>query len=261
MANVDFTVANLTTAFEHDWRNSRAATEGNYVSRPMILDLYRQLERAHRGREVEAVMRYANELIDAHGVEALRQEGAYVDRYHFDIIATYVNMGDPYVLTLLYDSENHAFLLTSYGGFLEAWEAEHPPETTCSDCGIVIAGDQEGGICADCADSREEAAAPGEYGRQFDVWVAHQRRGDGPHLVKARWSGGEDAENPLATVELSVHLPVSFRGNVETNAIRLPTGILYEARGITWIDSGWRLVKDSIGRALVELDRFLEETA
>jgi len=214
---------------------------------------------ANTPRRVDEVLQRANaeDLVDGHGVEGVHGEGEGMHSGNM----SYVNMGETYAETLIYDDDSDTFMLGTWGGWLEAWRAEHPLETTCSDCGIVIAGDREGGVCSDCAEEREEASGSGEHGRQFDVWVDHRLRGDGPYLVKAYWLGGEDPENPLATVELSVHLPVSFRGNVETNATRLPTGILYEARGITWLDSGWRLVKDSVEKALVELDRYLEQTA
>jgi hypothetical protein len=73
-------------------------------------------------------MEQANEALGGHGVEAIRGEEHHVDNYHFDIIATYVNFGDTYVTTLLYDTEAHTFYLTSYGDWLEAWEQEHPRE-------------------------------------------------------------------------------------------------------------------------------------
>jgi hypothetical protein len=70
----------------------------------------------------------ANRLIGGHGVEAIRIEGAHVDNYHFDIVATYVNMGDPYVATLLHESETGRFLLTTWGDWVEANERNYLPE-------------------------------------------------------------------------------------------------------------------------------------
>jgi hypothetical protein len=73
-------------------------------------------------------MSLVNEHVGGSGVEAIRIEGAHVDNYHFDIVATYVNTGDTYNLTLVHDSENNSFHLTSYGDWLQAYEEEHPTE-------------------------------------------------------------------------------------------------------------------------------------
>jgi hypothetical protein len=217
---------------------------------------------ANTPRRVDEVLQRANaeDLVDGHGIEGVHGEGEGMHSGNM----SYVNMGDTYAETLIYDVDSDTFMLGTWGGWLEAWRAEHPRLCpVCVDRPAEYNGDtgEYDLPCSTCTEEREEASGSGEHGRQFDVWVDHRLRGDGPYLVKARWLGGEDPENPLATVELSVHLPESFRGNVETNVTLLPTGILYEARGITWLDSGWRLVKDSVEKALVELDRYLEQTA
>lgn len=94
-------------------------------------------------RRANDVLERANRLLQGHGVEALRSEGAHVDNYHYDIIAAYVNLGDTYATTLVYDTEQGEFLLTSYGDFLEGWEAVErraeeeadPEEDVCVTCG------------------------------------------------------------------------------------------------------------------------------
>jgi len=79
------------------------------------------------GRKAEAVLEEVNKLIDGHGVEALRDENAQ-DSYYGDTIATYVNMGDTYETTLLYDVREHTFHVTSWGDWYEAYEAEQENE-------------------------------------------------------------------------------------------------------------------------------------
>jgi len=66
-----------------------------------------------------------NKLVGGYGVEAITHEDAYVDRYYFNIIATYVNMGDTYKGTIVHDSDTGEFLLTSWGNFYEEWEGEN----------------------------------------------------------------------------------------------------------------------------------------
>ena len=73
----------------------------------------------------EDIMREINNLIDGHGVEAIRKEDTHVDNYYFDIIATYINTGDTYNATIVHDSETGEFHFTTYGDFLEKWELEN----------------------------------------------------------------------------------------------------------------------------------------
>lgn len=82
----------------------------------------------HRPRHNELVMHAVNAVLDGHGVEAIRAEHAWVDSFHGDIIATYVNFGDTYCLTVVLDSETGEFILTSWGDFYEGWLAENPEE-------------------------------------------------------------------------------------------------------------------------------------
>jgi hypothetical protein len=71
--------------------------------------------------EIDAALDLANEVLDASGIEAIREEGAHVDRYYMDITGLYVNVGDPYIPTVIYDTENSEFLINQgYGDFVEA---------------------------------------------------------------------------------------------------------------------------------------------
>jgi hypothetical protein len=76
----------------------------------------------HKPSDTELKMHALNALFDCHGVEAIRVDGAWVDSYHHDIVAAYLNTGDTYALTVVLDSETGEFLLTSYGDYMEAYE-------------------------------------------------------------------------------------------------------------------------------------------
>ena len=65
----------------------------------------------------ELIMAALDEELDGFGTEAIR--GRYVDRYHGEIQAEYVNMGDTYDLTILLDHETENFILTSMGDWIE----------------------------------------------------------------------------------------------------------------------------------------------
>ena len=72
---------------------------------------------------IDAALELMNKFLGASGVEAIRGSGAHVDRYYYDIVALYVNTGDTYSMTLLYDTDKDKFEVTSWGGWVEAMEA------------------------------------------------------------------------------------------------------------------------------------------
>jgi hypothetical protein len=68
-------------------------------------------------RSVDDTLKTANRLIGGYGVEVLR--GKYVNSYYGDIVAEYVNVGDSYAATLLFNTVTSRFSLTSWGDFVE----------------------------------------------------------------------------------------------------------------------------------------------
>ena len=79
-------------------------------------------------RKRELKLTALDELLRTHGVEAIQPEGAWVDRYYGSCVASYLNTGDTYAPTLLLDHEVERWKLTSWGDFLEAWEARQVGE-------------------------------------------------------------------------------------------------------------------------------------
>lgn len=67
----------------------------------------------------EQVMCALNELIGGYGIEAIREDGAWIDNYHGDIAATYINQGDTYAMTIIRDSRTGLFHITDIGTYLE----------------------------------------------------------------------------------------------------------------------------------------------
>lgn len=68
--------------------------------------------------KVDDILDMANDLLDGHGVEAIRGD-YHVDNYYHDIVGLYVNMGDTYNLTLLYDTDRGKFYVTTMGDWVE----------------------------------------------------------------------------------------------------------------------------------------------
>lgn len=58
-----------------------------------------------------------NQVLEGYGVEPIR--GAWVDGFHGDCCAEYVNMGDTYDQTVVYDVRKDKYTITSWGDFVE----------------------------------------------------------------------------------------------------------------------------------------------
>lgn len=68
----------------------------------------------------DAKLSALNELLGLYGVECIR--GEVWDRYYHDNVAEYLNTGESYTATLVLDHQAGKWLLTSYGGYVEAME-------------------------------------------------------------------------------------------------------------------------------------------
>jgi hypothetical protein len=66
---------------------------------------------------VEKQMELLNSVMEGYGVEVIR--GQTWDRYFTDACGVYVNMGDTYVVTILYDVCRQRFVVTTWGDWVE----------------------------------------------------------------------------------------------------------------------------------------------
>lgn len=69
-------------------------------------------------RTVDDLLEETNHAIGGHGVEAIRSN-KFWDPYYLDIAALYVNLGDPYTTTLLYDVGSKQFYVIDYAEWVE----------------------------------------------------------------------------------------------------------------------------------------------
>jgi hypothetical protein len=74
------------------------------------------------------VLEEANRLLKGFGVEATQCESCQVDKYYYGIVLLYVNMGETYETTFMYDTEKGRFLIGSWGDWFERHEAQHAKE-------------------------------------------------------------------------------------------------------------------------------------
>lgn len=71
----------------------------------------------NRPDNVDLTMTAINEVLDGYGVEAIR--GSWVDRYYGDCCALYVNMGDTYDQTVVYDTRKGEYKVICWGDWVE----------------------------------------------------------------------------------------------------------------------------------------------
>jgi hypothetical protein len=76
------------------------------------------MERTGHDRSVERSMDRINNLLHGYGVEAIRGDVSY-EPFWMDAVALYVNMGDTYIPTVLYDVPKYAFRVMSWGDWVE----------------------------------------------------------------------------------------------------------------------------------------------
>jgi hypothetical protein len=70
---------------------------------------------------VDEIMEILNDRMGGFGIEALR--GKENDKYLGDVIALYIDMGDTYARTVIYDTQEKEFHLKSWGDFMESRES------------------------------------------------------------------------------------------------------------------------------------------
>ena len=116
MAHVDFSLG--------DWK--QFCLNHGLEDEDVAERLFEEMQNIGSSSALEVLMERVNNQLNADGVENIRAGYYYhVDRYYGDIVARYVNVGEPYRETLLLDTENTAFELTSHREWLETWEEEH----------------------------------------------------------------------------------------------------------------------------------------
>jgi hypothetical protein len=129
-----------------------------------------------RPGHVDELLADANKALGGYGVEAIRQEGAHVSRYYQDIIGLYVNLGETYKPTLIYDTAENRFAVGGWGDFLEVKEegaanAEgHEADDLRDDVVSAMARTLWLLAYADYAESDEGRAADAERARSGEDW-------------------------------------------------------------------------------------------
>lgn len=72
---------------------------------------------------LDEAMKEVNWILEGHGVEPIRDPDSY-DPYYGDVVALYVNMGDTYNATVLFDIPEWKFEVTTWGDWVEKVERQ-----------------------------------------------------------------------------------------------------------------------------------------
>ena len=106
------TTAALLRAFPRDLDEFKAKLIADYV------------RKAGSHKSVDEALEVADRMLEAHGIEAIR--GAeFRNGYYGDIVGLYVNMGDTYNTTVLYDTVADRFHITSWGDWVEKYDRKY----------------------------------------------------------------------------------------------------------------------------------------
>lgn len=109
-----FPIARQALIWDSSGRNNRRA--GGLVTANEVAEILRL--RARNPDGVDEQLDRLNTALDGFGIEAI--EGAEErSNYYGNIVALYVNMGDTYDTTLLYDVPHRRFIQTSWGDWVE----------------------------------------------------------------------------------------------------------------------------------------------
>lgn len=73
--------------------------------------------------DIESVFIGLNILMFGYGVEVIC--GAWHDHYWQDIVCQYVNMGETYETTILYDAVKNKWYATSWGDWAEKYDVKY----------------------------------------------------------------------------------------------------------------------------------------
>jgi hypothetical protein len=88
-----------------------------------------KLMRGTKGSVVEGNLEQINDLVKGYGVESIKVDDGGVGGYWMDAIGAYVNMGDTYAPTVVFDARNDQWLITSWGDIVEDYETNKNDET------------------------------------------------------------------------------------------------------------------------------------
>lgn len=78
--------------------------------------------RGNYGIRYSTTMHLVDKILDAHGVEAVFESGGELNHHSGDLVMEFVNTGDTYSATVVFDLETEEAQVTTWGDWVEEWE-------------------------------------------------------------------------------------------------------------------------------------------
>lgn len=91
--------------------------EYNDISLP-VKQIREAMESATTDKKIDIALDTCNAILHGYGVEAIR-DNQWENGYYMDIGLLYVNMGDTYIPTVVYDTRKKQWYVTSWGNIIE----------------------------------------------------------------------------------------------------------------------------------------------
>jgi len=88
--------------------------------RPIASMMRAMMKNAKTPQMVDLALDFFNDILNGYGVEPIR--GEYVDKYYMNTNLLYVNRGDTYTPTVIYDTKEEEFFVCSWGDIVEGDE-------------------------------------------------------------------------------------------------------------------------------------------
>lgn len=111
---------NVTVRESQLRRMGASADDARHLHKAM-----RAAESGGNAKDADRLMQDISVAVDGHGVEAIRGSARPMSRYFVDIVALYVNTGDTYNNTIVYDTVREKFIPTTMGDFVERYSRKY----------------------------------------------------------------------------------------------------------------------------------------
>lgn len=92
---------------------------GNDIKK-QVKDIRKAMETAYDHKSIDDCLDKCNEVLKGFGIESIRDNN--FTGYYGDIGLLYVNMGDTYIPTVIYDTRKDKFYVCSWGNIVEKEE-------------------------------------------------------------------------------------------------------------------------------------------
>ncbi len=104
--------------------NAKNLQEWFQIEPSIAKALAQEMKAAEGGRDsVERAIKNVDVVIHGYGVEGI--EGEWVNNYWGNTVGLYVNMGDTYNGTVIYDTIRQKFSVTTMGDWVEKYERKY----------------------------------------------------------------------------------------------------------------------------------------